>query len=279
MDPARVRGDVRFLPAPLKDRLLRLADRPHSILPVQVYGEASKPSILFQYYLIDTNEFQSNIFTSVVPGINDTAIPTAANEANCKLHTVGAVRLVLEPKPGLPTDPNDPRAFSGIFSDVSGLFVINNESGWYEGWMIHDITVPEVAYKVGYDPDSYVAFFGKVLEEERRSAGSVPKVFLDHPPTPERILKSQEEIKEVLPKRDQYLVSTSEFADVRARLSTAVSTLQKQQKPSPTLQTREAASGNTRTRTDGEGKDRGVRQPSRAPSARLGWQWGARRAQ
>ena len=145
MDPARVRGDVRFLPAPLKDRLFRLADRPHSILPVQVYGEASKPSILFQYYLIDTNEFQPNIFTSVVPGINDTAIPTAANEANCKLHTVGAVRLVLEPKPGLPTDPNDPRAFSGIFSDVSGLFVMNNESGWYEGWMIHDITVPEVA--------------------------------------------------------------------------------------------------------------------------------------
>src|SRR6516165_905489 len=89
-----------------------------------------------------------------------------------KLHTVEAVRLVLEPKPGLPTDPNNPRAFSGIFSDVSGLFVINNESGWYEGWMIHDITVPEVAYKVGYDPDSYVAFFGKVLEEERRSAGS-----------------------------------------------------------------------------------------------------------
>ena len=106
-----------------------------------------------------------------------------------------------------------------------------------------------------------MAFFGKVLEEERRSAGSVPKVFLDHPPTPERILKSQEEIKEVLPKRDQYLVSTSEFADVRARLSTAVSTLQKQQKPSPTLRTREAASGNTRTRTDGEGKDRGDDSP------------------
>ena len=25
------------------------------------------------------------------------------------------------------------------------MFVINNESGWYEGWMIHDITVPNVA--------------------------------------------------------------------------------------------------------------------------------------
>jgi len=24
-----------------------------------------------------------------------------------------------------------------MFTDISGLFVINNESGWYEGWMIH----------------------------------------------------------------------------------------------------------------------------------------------
>jgi len=31
-----------------------------------------------------------------------------------------------------------------VFTDISGLFVINNESGWYEGWMIHDLTVPNV---------------------------------------------------------------------------------------------------------------------------------------
>ena len=47
---------------------------------------------------------------------------------------------MLEPKPGLPTDPNDVDAFIDIFTDMSGLFVINNESGWYEGWMIHDLT-------------------------------------------------------------------------------------------------------------------------------------------
>jgi len=61
------------------------------------------------------------------------------------LPTVGAVRVVLEPKPGLPTKPTDPRAFNDVFTDISPLFVINNESGWYEGWMIHDITVPDVA--------------------------------------------------------------------------------------------------------------------------------------
>jgi hypothetical protein len=47
--------------------------------------------------------------------------------ANCGLPTVGAVRVVGEPKPGLPTDPNDPRAFNDVFTDISPLFVINNE--------------------------------------------------------------------------------------------------------------------------------------------------------
>ena len=55
------------------------------------------------------------------------------------------MRVTLEPKEGLPTDPDDPGAFIDMFTDVSGLFVINNEAGWYEGWMIRDIPVPPVA--------------------------------------------------------------------------------------------------------------------------------------
>jgi hypothetical protein len=137
------RGDVVHLPQPLMDRLAQLANRPHSILPLQVYAEADDPSQLFQYYLLDTSGFQSNVFTAIFPGINDTAQLTATG-GNCGLPTVGAVRVVLEPKPGLPTDPNNPGAFIDVFTDISGLFVINNESGWYEGWMIHDLTVPGV---------------------------------------------------------------------------------------------------------------------------------------
>jgi hypothetical protein len=48
-------------------------------------------------------------------------------------------------QPGLPTDPNDPGSFIDIFTDIDPLFVINNEPGWYEGWMIHDVVVPDVA--------------------------------------------------------------------------------------------------------------------------------------
>ena len=138
------RGDVAFLPAPLKNTLTRLACRPHSTLPVQFYSEADSPSQLFQYYLLDTNNFEPNVFTARIPGVNDTAMFTATG-ANCGLPTIAAVRLVVEPKAGLPTDPEDPRAFIDIMTDISGLFVINNESGWYEGWMIHDLRVAPVA--------------------------------------------------------------------------------------------------------------------------------------
>ena len=155
------RGDVASLPAPLRDRLAQLADRPHSQLPTQAYAEADGASQLFQYYLLDTSGFQPNVFTAIFPGVNDTAQLTATG-GNCGLPALGAVRVVLEPKPGLPTDPNDPRAFVDIFTDISGLFVINNESGWYEGWMIHDLTVPDVAppRKDGH------AQFGKLLQAD-----------------------------------------------------------------------------------------------------------------
>jgi hypothetical protein len=155
------RGDVASLPAPLKDRLVQLADRPHTYLPMQTFSEADKPSQLFQYYLLDTSGFQPNVFTTITPGIND-HVQLTVTGGNCGLPTVGAVRVVLEPKPGLPTDPTDPRAFIDVFTDISPLFVINNESGWYEGWMIHDINVPEVTAP---RPDGH-AQFGKITQKD-----------------------------------------------------------------------------------------------------------------
>ncbi len=152
------RGDIKHLPGPLKGRILDLAARPHSYLPLTVFAEAPTPSQLFGYYLLDTTGFQPNVFTARFPGVNVGAIPTGANCANRGMPTIAAVRLVLEPKPGLPTDPNDPGAFIDIFTDISGLFVINNESGWYEGWMIHDLVVPDVAAP---RPDGH-AQFGKM---------------------------------------------------------------------------------------------------------------------
>jgi predicted Zn-dependent protease len=104
-------------------------------------------------------------------------------------------------------------------------------------------------YKAGYDPNSYVAFFGKVMEEERRVPGSMPQVFMDHPPTGDRIIKCEEEIKAILPKRDQYLVSTSEFDDVKGRLDQVIKN-RKKMKPGqsgPTLRKREPTDQTTAT--------------------------------
>jgi predicted Zn-dependent protease len=96
-------------------------------------------------------------------------------------------------------------------------------------------------YKAGYDPNSYVAFFGKVVEQERRSPGSMPTIFADHPPTGDRIVKAEEEIKAILPKREQYLVSTSEFDDIKGRLQQVISNRKKQKGESgPTLRKRES---------------------------------------
>ena len=139
------RGDIVNLPADLKARLIELATRPHTYVPLQAFAEADSPSQLFQYYLLDTTGFEPNVFTAIIPGVNDGNVQLTVTGGNCGLPTIGTVRVVLEPKPGLPTDPTNPRAFIDIFTDISPLFVINNESGWYEGWMIHDITVPDVA--------------------------------------------------------------------------------------------------------------------------------------
>jgi hypothetical protein len=159
--PIAQRGDVRNLPSALKARLTELDQRPRTFAPLTVFSEAPTASQLFAYALLDTSGFEPNVFTATIEGINDGAIPTATG-ANGDLPTIAAVRLVLEPKPDLPTDPNDPGAFIDIFTDISGLFVINNESGWYEGWLIHDIEVPPVA-----DPraDGF-APFGTMLQAD-----------------------------------------------------------------------------------------------------------------
>ena len=74
-------------------------------------------------------------------------------------------------------------------------------------------------YRAGYDPQAFITFFEKVQALEKRKPGTVAKVFADHPQTPERILHSQEEIARILPARDEYTVTTSEFDDVKARLA------------------------------------------------------------
>ncbi len=74
-------------------------------------------------------------------------------------------------------------------------------------------------YRAGYDPQAFISFFEKIQALEKRKPGLVAKAFSDHPQTPDRILHTQEEIARILPPKDEYTVTTSEFDDVKARLA------------------------------------------------------------
>ncbi|MBB5345995.1 M48 family metallopeptidase [Tunturibacter empetritectus] len=74
-------------------------------------------------------------------------------------------------------------------------------------------------YKSGYDPQAFVQFFEKLDALEKHKPGTLAKVFADHPQTPDRIMHSEEEIATILPARPDYMVTTSEFDDVKSRLA------------------------------------------------------------
>jgi len=74
-------------------------------------------------------------------------------------------------------------------------------------------------YKAGYDPQAFISFFEKIQAKEKKKPGTLSKAFATHPQTPDRIQKTQEEIGKILPARQQYIVSTSEFDLVKARLA------------------------------------------------------------
>jgi beta-barrel assembly-enhancing protease len=77
----------------------------------------------------------------------------------------------------------------------------------------------EYMYRAGYDPSAFVSFFEKIQAMEKKKPGTLSKAFDTHPQTPDRIEKSQEEIRKILPAKQQYIVTTSEFDEVKARLA------------------------------------------------------------
>jgi beta-barrel assembly-enhancing protease len=77
----------------------------------------------------------------------------------------------------------------------------------------------EYMYRAGYDPSAFVSFFEKIQAMEKKKPGTVSKMFETHPQNADRIEKSQEEIRKILPAKAQYVVTTSEFDEVKARLA------------------------------------------------------------
>lgn len=134
------RGTKVALPAVLESRLKELAncrDRTQSRArtePVQDV-ESDAPALLLGYYNI-SSDAANGAFTPQSGGAVCAAPVRSA---------IGTVRLVVEvPAHGYP-DLADPATKVDYFTDVCGVQPIESESGWYEGWLVHDLKVPPVA--------------------------------------------------------------------------------------------------------------------------------------
>jgi predicted Zn-dependent protease len=81
-----------------------------------------------------------------------------------------------------------------------------------------DLLGLEYMYKTGYDPTAFVDFFEKIQTLEKRKPGTMAKVFSTHPMTEDRIKVAQANIQNLLKAKPEYVVTTSEFDNVKARL-------------------------------------------------------------
>ncbi len=77
----------------------------------------------------------------------------------------------------------------------------------------------QYAYRAGYDPQGMVSIFEKLDALEKHKPGAISRAFSDHPATPDRIVNVEQEIATILPAKVDYLVTTSEFDQVKARLA------------------------------------------------------------
>jgi predicted Zn-dependent protease len=77
----------------------------------------------------------------------------------------------------------------------------------------------EYLYRAGYDPQALTSFFEKIKAMEKHKPGTLAKTFETHPQTPDRIAKTQQEINTLLPPEPMYKLDTSEFQDIKTRLS------------------------------------------------------------
>ncbi|MFN2455306.1 MAG: M48 family metallopeptidase [Pyrinomonadaceae bacterium] len=72
-------------------------------------------------------------------------------------------------------------------------------------------------YAAGYDPNAMSTMFEKLLAKNKKKPGTIAKVFSDHPQTTDRIESSRALVAR-FPEREEYVMNTSEFQRVKARL-------------------------------------------------------------
>jgi len=82
-----------------------------------------------------------------------------------------------------------------------------------------DLLGVQYEYASGYDPQEFVKLFEKIQVTEKKKKSLIAKAFATHPMTSDRIKRAQSEIDEYLPERDDYVIDTSDFQEVRQRVA------------------------------------------------------------
>ena len=78
-------------------------------------------------------------------------------------------------------------------------------------------------WNTGYDPNGFVSFFEKLQKQEKDKPSRLAGWFRTHPSTEDRIVAALDE-QRYLPEKDLYVVNTSEFNSVKARLQSIAET-------------------------------------------------------
>jgi len=73
-------------------------------------------------------------------------------------------------------------------------------------------------YAAGYDPTGAVSILEKLSALQKTQPGAVARVLATHPMDSDRISRTEQEIQRILPARQEYVVTTSEYTEVRERL-------------------------------------------------------------
>jgi beta-barrel assembly-enhancing protease len=82
-----------------------------------------------------------------------------------------------------------------------------------------DLLGLQYLYKAGYDPTSFVNFFERMEAMEKKKPGTVSDLFRSHPSASTRIQITQKNIQELLKEQPQYVITTSDFQEVKQQLT------------------------------------------------------------
>jgi len=110
-------------------------------------------------------------------------------------------------------------------------------------------------YKTGYDPNSFVEFFEKMEKLEKKRPGTISKMFRSHPMTEDRVEAAQKDMQTILPPKPEYVVNTSEFLTVKARMASMHARRKVDDKDANRPRLRKSTSGGTIPVEDAKGKE------------------------